>query len=108
MGFQLIMLTQDGVDRSFDVREGRTTIGRGDRCDVRISLPRVSSPHCEIMLENQRARLVNLDEVTGTLLNGRSIQQANLTPNDEVTVGPVTFRLECTRAEDGTAGTQAD
>ena len=108
MGYRLIMLTRDGVDRSFDVREGRTTIGRGDRCDVRISLPRVSSPHCEIMLENQRALLVNLDEITGTLLNGRSIQQATLNPDDEVTIGPVTFRLEHSPGVADASGAQAD
>lgn len=96
MGFQLVMLTEDGLDRRFDVREGRTTIGRGDRCDVRISLPRVSSPHCEIMLENHRARLVNLDDLTGTLLNGKPIEQAVLEADDEVTVGPVTFRIQRT------------
>ena len=108
MGYRLIMLTRDGVDRSFDVREGRTTIGRGDRCDVRISLPRVSSPHCEIMLENQRARLVNLDDVTGTLLNGKAVQQATLAPDDEVTIGPVTFRLEQTPTSGSAVPLQAD
>ena len=108
MGYQLVMLTQDGLDRRFDVREGRTTIGRGDRCDVRISLPRVSSPHCEIMLENQRARLVNLDGMTGTLLNGKPIEQAVLEPDDEVTVGPVTFRIQETASQSNREPDQAD
>tara|TARA_B100000674_G_scaffold491952_2_gene510966 strand:- start:235 stop:561 length:327 start_codon:yes stop_codon:yes gene_type:complete len=108
MGYQLIMLTQDGSDRSFDVRQGRTTIGRGDRCDVRISLPRISSPHCEIMLENQRARLVNLDDITGTLLNGKAVQQATLAHDDEVTIGPVTFRLERTTTTGSNASPQTD
>jgi pSer/pThr/pTyr-binding forkhead associated (FHA) protein len=93
MGYQLVMKTRDGVDRRFEVREGRTTIGRGVRCDVRIVLPKVSSAHCEIMMENQQARLVNLDEIMGTLLNGVPVQQAELTVDDELTVGPVTFTL---------------
>lgn len=93
MGYQLVMKTRDGIDRRFEVREGRTTIGRGDRCDVRIALPKVSSAHCEIMMENQRATLVNLDEIMGTLLNGKPVDQAVLTPDDELTVGPVTFVL---------------
>jgi len=93
MGYQLVMKTQDGADRRFDVREGRTTIGRGVRCDVRIVLPKVSSAHCEIMMENQQARLVNLDDLMGTLLNGVPVQQAELAANDELTVGPVTFTI---------------
>ena len=95
MGYQLVMKTRDGIDRRFEVREGRTTIGRGDRCDVRIALPKVSSAHCEIMMENQRATLVNLDEIMGTLHNGHPVQEVILSADDVVQIGPVRFRVDC-------------
>ena len=94
MGLRLVMETRDGSDRYFPVREGRNVIGRSNRCDVRISLPSVSSSHCEIMLENERARLVNLDEILGTLHNGQPVEEAILSKDDIVQVGPVRFRVE--------------
>ena len=95
MGYQLIMESQDGLDRRFHVREGRNLIGRGLRCDVRISLPSVSPLHCEIMVENERARLVNLDEILGTLHNGYPVQEVILSADDVVQIGPVRFRVDC-------------
>lgn len=80
-------------DRVFALREGRTTIGRDGRCDVRIPLPRISPQHCEIVLENRRATLFSRDEDLGTLLNGKVISEAPLAHDDEVSVGPVTFRV---------------
>jgi pSer/pThr/pTyr-binding forkhead associated (FHA) protein len=96
MGYNLIMETEGGPDRHFAVREGRNLIGRGLRCDVRISLPSVSTLHCEIMLENQRARLVNLDEIMGTLHNGQRVEEAELSVDDVLQIGPVRFRVDCT------------
>ena len=95
MGYHLVMESKEGLDRRFQVREGRNLIGRGLICDVRISLPSVSQLHCEIMLENQRARLVNLDESMGTLHNGHLIKEAILSPDDVVQIGPVRFRVDC-------------
>lgn len=94
MGLRLVMETRDGSDRYFPVREGRNVIGRSTRCDVRITLPSVSSSHCEIMLENERARLVNLDDILGTLHNGEPVDEAVLSKDDIVQVGPVRFRVE--------------
>ena len=95
MGYHLVMESEEGLDRRFPVHEGRNLIGRGLKCDVRISLPSVSPHHCEIMVENQRARLVNLDEIMGTLHNGRQIQEAVLSADDVVQIGPVRFRVDC-------------
>ena len=89
----LVMQSGGAVDRVFALREGRTTIGRDGRCDVRIALPRISPRHCEIVLENKRATLLSRDEDLGTLLNGQVISEAPLAHDDEVSVGPVTFRV---------------
>jgi pSer/pThr/pTyr-binding forkhead associated (FHA) protein len=106
-----LVLTSGGVaDRVFPLREGCTTIGRDGRCDVRIPLPKVSPQHCEIVLENQRATLLSRDEDLGTLLNGKVVREANLAHDDELTVGPVTFRVVLRKALDGTddAATNSD
>jgi len=96
----LVMQSDGASDRVFALREGRTTIGRDGRCDVRIPLPRISPRHCEIVLENQRATLFSRDEDLGTLLNGKIIREAPLAHDDEVSIGPVTFRVVLRTADD--------
>ena len=89
-----LVLKAGGVsDRVFSLQEGRTSIGRDGRCDVRIPLPRISPNHCEIVLENQRATLFSRDDALGTLLNGTVVKEAPLAHDDEVQIGPVTFRV---------------
>ena len=89
-----LVMTAGGVsDRVFTLREGSTSIGRDGRCDVHIALPTVSPKHCEIVLENQRATILSKDEAIGTLLNGKVVRTAPLSDEDEVTIGPVTFRV---------------
>jgi pSer/pThr/pTyr-binding forkhead associated (FHA) protein len=87
------MHSSGAQDRIFALRQGRTTIGRDGRCDVRIALPRISPRHCDIVLENQRATLLSRDDELGTLLNGKVIREAPLAHDDEVSIGPVTFRV---------------
>ena len=97
-----LVLTGGGVsDRVFALREGCTTIGRDGRCDVRIPLPKVSPRHCDIVLENQRATLLSRDEDLGTLLNGKVVREAPLAHDDELQVGPVTFRVVLRKASHG-------
>jgi pSer/pThr/pTyr-binding forkhead associated (FHA) protein len=89
-----LVLKSGGVsDRIFSLQEGCTSIGRDGRCDVRIPLPRISPKHCEIVLENRQATLFSRDDTVGTLLNGTIVKEAPLAHDDEVQIGPVTFRV---------------
>lgn len=102
MQLALIMQTGEQGDRTFQIRRGRTVIGRDGRCDLRLPLPSISPQHCEITLENQRAVLLSHDQASETLLNGRPIRSAELSDADEVRIGPVTFRVAITHiGQDG-------
>ena len=102
MKLALIMQTGEQGERTFPIARGRTVIGRDGRCDLRLPLPTISAQHCEISLENQRAVLLSRDATCETLLNGQSIETAELSDADEVRIGPVTFRVAITHVgEDG-------
>ena len=66
-------------------------IGRETRCDVRIPVPTVSKKHCEIRLNNDELCLTDLDSASGTFHNGDRVENAKLSHDDTLTIGPVTF-----------------
>ncbi len=68
-------------------------IGRETRCDLRVPLPSVDQQHCEIVLGDGLVELKDLGSEAGTYLTGDRIERAVLGDNDEVAVGPVTFRV---------------
>ena len=87
----LAMQTTDGGERVFALKEERTVLGRGSKCDVRISVPDVADRHCEIEVGQDGAEVLDLDTEAGTFLNGRPVRHARLDVNDRLKIGPVTF-----------------
>ena len=91
MSIWLVMKTADGRERPFVIDKSRTVIGRETRCDVRIPMSAVSQKHCEIEVNDGELKLTDLESASGTYHNGDRIEQAILSHNDELTIGPVTF-----------------
>ena len=91
MGIWLVMKTTDGLDRPFQIEKSRTVIGRETRCDVRIPVSAVSKRHCEIRLSEGKLCLTDLDSDSGTFHNGDRVENAKLSHDDTLTIGPVTF-----------------
>src|SRR5436189_5476496 len=91
MSIWLVMQTSDGLERQFAVRKSQMVIGRETTCDVRIPVPTVSQKHCRITLEGEALRLIDLDSTNGTFHNGNRVKEAQLSAEDKLTIGPVTF-----------------
>lgn len=104
MHFSLVMKLNDGTERKFPLRQNKTLIGRETRCQVRIALPTVAERHCEIVLDNDELKLNDLGSELGTFVNGAPVKKTVIGPADELTVGPVTFHVECERATDANTG----
>ena len=68
---------------------GITHIGRGLASTVRLGEHRVSRHHAIITLTDARARLLDDRSSTGTFLNGRRIEDAELRDGDIIRLGPV-------------------
>ncbi|TVQ53547.1 MAG: FHA domain-containing protein [Phycisphaerales bacterium] len=106
----LIMRTERGRERPFQLAEGRATIGRSTRCDIRISLPNVAERQCEIHFDGKALRLRDLTNTQAALVNGQSVTEANLKSDDHVQIGPVEFVVRCSAASraDEVTGQDAD
>jgi uncharacterized protein len=66
------------------------TIGRGDDCDIAIPSPYLSSNHLTIELvdsSNLIFRITDQNSTNGTFVNGQKIDQADISPSDQVHLG---------------------
>ncbi len=91
MNLCLAMPTADGGERVFHLTRERTVVGRDTRCDLRVPVPSVALRHCEIVTDGNTLRISDLGSEAGTLHNGARITTAVLAPDDQITIGPVTF-----------------
>lgn len=91
MSYWLVMQSNDGRERPFAVKKPTTVIGRETTCDLRVPVPTVSQKHCQINLEEGRLRIVDLKSEAGTFHNGERVENATLSHDDTVTIGPVRF-----------------
>ena len=79
-------------------------VGRHPECDVRIDLPKVSRRHCCLAIAYDRVLIRDLGSRNGTRVNGRVVEEANLSPGDEVAIGPLLYRVEDPEAAARPAG----
>lgn len=94
MDVNLIMFREDGSKRVFPLEPGANTIGRKDECNIRIPLATVSRRHAKVLVEEGRVTLKNLGAANGTLLNKKRIEEEELKPGDQITVGPIIFTVQ--------------
>ena len=91
MSIWLVMQAADGHERSFAVHKPTTIIGRETTCDVRVPIPTVSQKHCQITFDGSELKLLDLRSDHGTFHNGNRVEEAVLSHEDKLTIGPVTF-----------------
>lgn len=91
MGISLAMEIAGGGERLFPLNRPVMVLGRDSRCDLRVALPSVDKQHCEFMIHEGTVRFKDLGSGTGTFHNGTRVKQAQLVPDDRLTIGPVTF-----------------
>ena len=83
---------------SFEGREvpitgDRVVLGRSRECDIRLDDANVSRRHAEVRLEDGTYWIADLGSTNGTELNGRSIERAQLSDGDRITVGSTDIRF---------------
>ena len=70
------------------------TIGRSREADLTIGHPMVSRQHCELSESEGVVLIRDLGSLNGTFVNGERVSESRLDPSAEVTVGPLTFRVD--------------
>ena len=99
MAIKLIMTCDDGTTRSFDLQEGRTTIGSRRSCDLHVAIPSIAPLHCEITIKHGGINLLNSDPDANTYLNDTAIKATKLVHEDRVRIGPVEFTVNISNDE---------
>ena len=71
-----------------------SVIGRGGEARVKLPASTVSRHHCELYAYEGQLVVRDLGSSNGTIVNGHKIEGPTfLTPEDELTIGPVTVRV---------------
>ena len=71
-----------------------TLIGRSREAQLTVAHPMISRRHCEIYEVDGLLMIRDLGSLNGTVVGGQRISESPLCPDNEFTVGPLTFRAE--------------
>jgi eukaryotic-like serine/threonine-protein kinase len=94
MSLQLQVVTGPDQGHVFTLHGGADLmLGRGTSAFYRVSDPRVSRSHCQILLEGDQVTVICNGGSGGTLVNGKPVQRHTLKPGDVLKVGDTEFRL---------------
>ena len=74
----------------------RVVVGRSREADIVLADPNVSRRHAELRRDESGWHVVDLGSTNGIKVNGRRVDQAGLTPGDQITIGvtDLTFELD--------------
>ena len=89
--------------RAVPLAAGENVIGRGQEAHVQLDLPGISRRHARILIDDQGARLEDLDSKNGTFVSGvRVTTPVTLNSGDVVSLGSVHVTFHLASAERST------
>jgi PAS domain S-box-containing protein len=77
--------------QSFELKEGRNSLGRGTTADIQINAPGVSKEHLEITMSEGKLKFSDMNSSNGTFLNGIRSKTGILNLGDKVGVHNIIF-----------------
>jgi hypothetical protein len=86
------LVASDG--RSFVVADTPIIIGRSPEVEVVVNDTNVSRRHAEVWRTSEGVAIRDLQSTNGTYVNGHRVSAVSLSPRDDVTIGPLHFRIE--------------
>ncbi len=94
MDIVLVYFKSDGQRKDFPLKTGRTLFGRSETCDYRLPVQQVSREHCELVFEDDKLVLRDLNSSNGTYVNGKRVGETELKAGDQIIVGPAAFIVQ--------------
>lgn len=89
----VLVMFKDDERRDFPLK-GSTVVGRGADCGLRVPKSEISRQHCKVSVRDEGVKIRDLDSANGTFVNGKRVEQAELSPGDKVTIGGITFMVQ--------------
>jgi predicted component of type VI protein secretion system len=71
-----------------------TIIGRSREADLTVAHPMVSRQHCKLFEVDGLLKICDLGSLNGTFVGQEKVTEADLHPQSQFTVGPLTFRVD--------------
>ena len=85
----------------FPVSNGETlVIGRNKTLDANLTDRSVGRLHCRVVMQADKAILLNLSKTSGTLVNGKKVEEQELQPGDIVQVGLTRLEFKWTSQDE--------
>lgn len=84
--WSLRVLSGNQAGETFVLKSGRNLIGRGPKCDVRITGAGVSKEHCEVHVYPDKVMLTDLNSSNGSYINGVKTQNGIIRLGDKISV----------------------
>lgn len=94
MQVNLVYFRRDGERRDFQVDKPACVLGRRQDCDLQIPLMGISRQHCQLSVQGTKISVKDLGSSNGTYVNGKRVEQAELTAGDRLQVGLVLFTVQ--------------
>lgn len=90
---RLVVLTAPLAGAEYSLPErGELRIGRSPELDIAIEHRSVSREHARIVCEDGVARISDMGSVNGVIVNGKTVKEAVLAPDDRVELGDIVLR----------------
>jgi two-component system cell cycle response regulator len=87
----LVVISGPSFGEMYKLKVERSTLGRGDRADIRVLDDGVSREHAAIERDGGKMVLVDLGSTNGTFCNGTRVQRQDLTDGDKISIGATTI-----------------
>lgn len=91
----LVVLKGRFKNKVYTLHEGKTRIGSGADCEVRILLETISRHHSMIIGKEGHYTISDLNSVGGTFVNGTQVGSKDIIDGDLLGLGNVQFRFKC-------------
>lgn len=78
----LRIIVENNQYKDYELKQGRSSIGRSSENDIVIENPAVSNNHARLNFDHDQFFLTDLRSSNGTFLNGKKILHVKLTDGD--------------------------
>jgi len=87
----LVVISGPSFGEMYKLKGDRSTLGRGERADIRVLDDGVSREHAAIERDGGKMVLVDRGSTNGTFCNGGRVTRQDLTDGDKISIGATTI-----------------
>ena len=91
----IVVLNGKNKNSVYTLREGKSKIGTGTDCEVRVLIKSISRHHALLVAKDGKYVISDLNSVTGTFVNNVQVASKEIIDSDIIKLGDVEFKFKC-------------